>query len=146
MKYYENNFNKDWWEEDHYASILNKDKSEYTHIEFSYEQFYPSSTSQSFPFIYELIESFENNNANIIYNKLENTWKWEEMDYFKKIENSFYWGNFALFAAVFKDQEKFDKYLLEIEKIVENGRKYPLYSAETGMILLGLKKWLILLI
>ena len=127
-------------EGDHYASILNKDKSKYTHIEFSYEKFYPSATSQLFPFIYEVINPFENNHSYIIYEQLGKYWKWKEMDYFKKKESSFYWGNFALFAAVFKDQEKFDKYLLEYEIIVENGRKYPLYSSETGMILLGLKK------
>ena len=138
INYYDINFDKEWWKNDHYASILNSDKTEYTHIEFKYEQFYPSSTSQLFPFIYGLINPFNNEHSNIIYNKLGEFWKWEEMDYFTKKESSFYWGNFALFAAIFEDQQKFDKYLYEYEKIVNDGRKYPLYSAESGMVLLGL--------
>ena len=138
INYFDNNFDKDWWKGDHYASILNRDKTEYTHIEFNYEQFYPSATSQLFPFIYELIDPFTNDHANIVYNKLNEHWKWEEMDYFKNNESSFYWGNFALFASIFKDQQRLDKYLLEYQKIVDDGRKYPLYSAESGMVLLGL--------
>ena len=31
-EYFDNNFDKEWWKGDHYASILNKDKTEYTHI------------------------------------------------------------------------------------------------------------------
>ena len=138
--YFDNNFDKEWWKGDHYASILNKDKTEYTHIQFSYDQFYPSATSQLFPFIYELISPFSNEHSNIVYNKLNEYWKWEEMDYFKNNNSSFYWGNFALFASIFKDQQKLDIYLKEYQKIVDNGRKYPLYSSESGMILLGLNK------
>ena len=140
IKYFNINFDKEWWKGDHYASILNSDKTEYTHIEFNYEQFYPSATSQLFPFIYELIDPFSNEHSNIIYNKLNEYWKWEEMDYFKKNESNFYWGNFALYASILKDQQKLDKYLNEYQQIVDNGRKYPLYSAESGMVLLGLNK------
>ena len=139
-EYFDNNFDKEWWKGDHYASILNKDKTEYTHIEFNYSQFYPSATSQLFPFNFELIDPFFNEHSNIVYNKLGEHWNWEEMDYYKRKESSFYWGDFALFAAAFKDQKKFDKFLFEYQQIVDNGRKYPLYSAESGKILLGLKK------
>ena len=62
------------------------------------------------------------------------------MDYFKRNESDFYWTNFALFASVFKDQQKLDKYLIEYQKIVDNGRKYPLYSSESGKILLAVNK------
>jgi hypothetical protein len=140
IEYFNNNFDKDWWKGDHYSSILNKDKTEYTHIPFAYDNFYPSATSQLFPFIYELIDPFSNQHSNIVYSKLEEHWKWEEMDYLKRNESTFYWGSFGLFAAVFKDQKKFDKYLTEYQKIVDNGRKYPLYSSESGMVLLALNK------
>ena len=132
IEYFDNNFDKDWWKNDHYASILNKDRSEYTHINFTYSQFYPSATSQLLPFNFELIDPFSNEHAQIVYKKMGEYWKWEEMDYFKRNESDFYWTNFALFASVFKDQKKLDKYLIEYQKIVDNGRKYPLYSSESG--------------
>lgn len=140
IEYFDNNFDKDWWKNDHYASILNKDRSEYTHINFTYSQFYPSATSQLLPFNFELIDPFSNEHAQIVYKKMGEYWKWEEMDYFKRNESDFYWTNFALFASVFKDQKKLDKYLIEYQKIVDNGRKYPLYSSESGKILLAVNK------
>ena len=140
IEYFDNNFDKDWWKNDHYASILNKDRSEYTHINFTYSQFYPSATSQLLPFNFELIDPFSNEHAQIVYKKMGEYWKWEEMDYFKRNESDFYWTNFALFASVFKDQKKLDKYLIEYQKIVDNGRKYPLYSSESGKILFAVNK------
>jgi len=140
IDYFDKNFDRDWWKIDHYASILNKDRTEYTHINFTYSQFYPSATSQLFPFNFELIDPFSNEHSKIVYQKIGEYWKWEEMDYFKRNESDFYWTNFALFASVFKDQQKLDKYLIEYQKIVDNGRKYPLYSSESGKILLAVNK------
>lgn len=140
IDYFDNHFDKDWWKNDHYASILNKDRSEYTGINFTYSQFYPSATSQLFPFNFELVDPFSNEHSQVVYKKMGEYWKWEEMDYFKRNESDFYWTNFALFASVFKDQQKLDKYLIEYQKIVDNGRKYPLYSSESGNILLAVNK------
>lgn len=54
-------------------------------------------------------------------------------------DNSEYTG-FALLAAQQGDTERFDRYIDRYQQIVDGGRMYPLYSAESAMVLNGLNE------
>ena len=136
VAFYDENFNKDWWKGDHYASVLNSDKSEYTGIVFSWDNFYPCATSQMFPILYGLIES-DSTYALTVYEGLSSAWNWQNMDYIDNGTTVFCWGNFAYLAGLMNDEEKLSAYMDRYTVIVENGRAYPLYSSESAMVLMG---------
>ena len=136
VEYYDKNFNRDWWKGDHYASILNIDNSEYTGIEFSWDNFYPCATSQMFPIIYGVVEA-ESTYAITVYESLCNNWNWQEMDYVTNGTTAFCWGNFAYLAALMNDEERLSSYMNKYEEIINEGRPYPLYSSESAMVFMG---------
>ena len=136
VKFYDDNFNKDWWKGDHYATVLNSDNSEYTGIEFSWDNFYPCATSQMFPVLYGLIDS-DSTFARTIYDELCKSWNWQDMDYVSNGTTVFCWGNFAYYAGLMEDESGLERYLDKYRDIVNGGRKYPLYSSESAMVLMG---------
>ena len=139
VDYYDKNFNNDWWKGDHYASILNTDNSEYTGIEFSWDNFYPCATSQMFPIIYGIVEA-DSTYAKTVYEGLCSNWNWQEMDYVANGTTVFCWGNFAYLAALMNDEDRLASYMNKYEEIINKGRPYPLYSSESAMVLMGCNK------
>lgn len=141
VKFYKENFNKDWWKGDHYATVLNPDNSEYTGYAFSWNMFYPCATAQMFPILYGIIDG-ESSYAKDVYKGLCAAWNWQEMDYISKGESVFCWGNFAYLGALMEDEVRLSSYMNKYGKIVDAGRLYPLYSAESAMVLMGCEEML----
>ncbi len=136
VAFYEINFNKHWWKGDHYATVLNEDYSEYTGYAFDWEMFYPCATAQMFPILYGLAAP-DSDYALTAYQGLCNAWDWQDMDYVSEGADVFCWGSFAYLGALMKDEQRLDTYLSKYGEIVAGGRAYPLYSAESAMVLLG---------
>lgn len=136
VAFYNTNFNKHWWKGDHYATVLNPDYTEYTGYAFDWSMFYPCATAQMFPILYGLATP-DSAYAFTAYNGLCNAWNWQDMDYISKGADVFCWGNFAYLGALMKDEERLDAYLNKYDEIIASGRPYPLYSAESAMVLMG---------
>jgi len=136
VAFYDTNFNKHWWKGDHYATVLNPDYTEYTGYAFDWSMFYPCATAQMFPILYGLATP-DSAYAFTAYNGLCNAWDWQDMDYISEGADVFCWGNFAYLGALMKDEERLDAYLNKYDEIVASGRPYPLYSAESAMVLMG---------
>lgn len=136
VEFYEANFNAHWWKGDHYAAVLNPDYSEYTGYKFSWDMFYPCATAQMFPIMYGLVDA-DSQYAKTLYNGLCAAWDWQDMDYIAEGVDVFCWGSFAYLGGLMDDDARLNSYLDKYEDIVEAGRKYPLYSAEAAMVLMG---------
>ena len=136
LAFYKEHFNEHWWKGDHYATVLKSDYSEYKGYEFSWDSFYPCATAQMFPILYGIVDA-DSTYAQDAYKGLCNAWEWQDMDYVTKKACTFYWGNFAYLGGLMNDEERLNTYLDKYQDIVDNGRKYPLYSSESAMVLLG---------
>lgn len=136
VDFYNDNFNTHWWKGDHYAAVLNPDYSEYTGYCFSWDMFYPCATSQMFPIMYGIVAP-DSVYAETLYDGLCNAWEWQDMDYVTEGVDSFCWGSFAYLGGLMEDEVRLNAYLDKYGDIVEGGRKYPLYSSESAMVLMG---------
>lgn len=136
VAFYDEHFNEHWWKGDHYATVLNSNYSEYTGYGFSWDMLYPCASSQIFPVIYGLVDA-DSVYAEKVYEGFCSAWNWQDMDYISKGETVFCWGSFSYMGALMHDEERLDSYMDKYNEIVEGGRKYPLFSSESAMVLMA---------
>ena len=136
LAFFEEHFNEHWWKGDHYATVLKSDYSEYTGYEFSWDSFYPCATAQMFPILYGIVDA-DSTYAQDAYKGLCNAWEWQDMDYVSEKACTFYWANFAYLGSLMNDEERLNAYMDKYQDIVDNGRKYPLYSSEAAIALMS---------
>ncbi len=134
VKFYDEHFNEHWWMGDHYATVLNDDYSEYNGYSFSWDMLYPCASSEIYPVIYGIVDA-DSIYAKTVYEGFCKAWNWQDMDYIAKGETVFCWGSFSYMGGIMDDKMRLDSYMGKYEDIVDAGRKYPLYSSESAMVL-----------
>ena len=100
---------------------------------FSWDNFYPSATSQLFPITAGMLKP-DSARAKLLYanfNKYYSTGEskrtWENMS----IPDSFYWGEMVYCGALMGDEARVKSYMTLYRKVMRN-HAYPLYNADAG--------------
>lgn len=100
---------------------------------FSWDNFYPSATSQLFPITSGMVKpdsaraKLLYSNFNKYYSTGETKRTWENMS----IPDSFYWAEMVYAGALMGDEARVKSYMTLYRKVMRN-HAYPLYNADAG--------------
>ena len=120
--------NKLWnSEEKHYEAGIFADGSAIS--DFTWDEFYPSATSQMFPIIHGVIPA-DSIRAGALYNSFCEEYNWQEFD----IPDSFCWGSNAYAAAVMGDTDSVITYMEYYVAKCMLTHAYPLYNADAAKV------------
>lgn len=97
-------------------------------VKFSWSEYYPSATAQTFPIQCGLIDP-SSARAKQLYNDFCTHYQWEDF----KIPDSFYWGSNVLTAAKMSDTHRVNAYLTRYQKIMKR-HAYPLFNADAAKV------------
>ncbi|MEG2928910.1 MAG: hypothetical protein RR846_05100, partial [Oscillospiraceae bacterium] len=103
--------------------------------EFSWDNFYPSATSQVFPVVFGAASPLEER-SKLVYSGLCSNHSWQTMESYHKDKNSFYWSILAYAAACMGDEERVNTYLQEYIKQTKNGHKSPVYNSDSAWMIM----------
>ena len=113
------------WSGSYYYPALGRDDSvAYT---FSWSNYYPSATAQTFPIMFGLIDP-ESERAQTLYENFCNAYNWEEFGH----PDTFYWGSNVLTAAMMKDTARVKTYMETYARVAMRNHAYPLYNADAA--------------
>lgn len=94
---------------------------------FSWSQYYPSATAQTYPIIYGLITP-SSERAGKLYEQFCYKYNWENLNH----PDDYVWASNAYTAAVMGDTARVKAFLTAYEKMVTASRGYPLYNADAA--------------
>lgn len=97
-------------------------------LKFSWSDFYPSATAQTFPIMHGLIDP-SSQRAQDLYDGFCNAFQWETMD----IPDQFYWGSNVYTAALMGDVERVSTYMSLYEQVMKR-HIFPLYNADAAKV------------
>lgn len=129
---FENNFNKVWWKNGYYSPYLNENLQA-KDDNFLWDNFYPDAVSQLMPIIFNLADEEKAKKVYADFCKYRN---WESMDFVDNKETEFYWPAIMCAAAIMKDCDKTEEYIVKyLEKT--NDKEYPLILSDCGWFIYG---------
>ena len=117
---------KKMWSGSYYHPTLDADDS--VAWEFTWSNFYPSATAQTFPIMHGLIAT-DSQRAQDLYAGFCNAYAWENME----IPDQYYWGSNVYLAAMMGDVERVSTYMALYERVM-NRHLFPLYNADAAKV------------
>ena len=115
----------DMWAGDYYQTAITTGGA--VCEKFSWAQYYPSATAQTYPIIYGLITP-SSERAGKLYEQFCYKYHWENL----KHPDDYVWASNAYTAAVMGDTARIKAFLTAYEKMVNASRGYPLYNADAA--------------
>lgn len=123
---YEDKFENDWFDGEHFRISLGTDK-------YFSRQFYPDAIAQLFPVIYDISDD---SNSKKIYRDFCKNWNWNRLDYYTSGETKFFWGEVFYCGVIMGDMEKAWEYMQYYVRYSDK-REYPMYICDAAWVMMG---------
>lgn len=114
-------------EDGHYEAGIFEDSS--VAVDFKWDEFYPSATSQLFTIIHGVIDA-DTVRANNLYNSFCENYNWETIN----IPSEFCWGANVYAAAIMGDTDRVVDYMTSYTVKFMLTHDYPLYNADAARV------------
>lgn len=115
----------DLWTGTYYQTAITRDGTVFE--PFSWAQYYPSATAQTYPILYGLIAP-ASERAGKLYEQFCYKYNWENL----KHPDDYVWASNAYTAALMGDTARVKTFLTAYEQMVTSSRDYPLYNADAA--------------
>ncbi len=135
VKGFEDNFNKRWVGNGYYYPVLNEDNEPFYGEQMHMDKLYEYALPQLFPVMFG-ITSNSDWLAIEMYQAFCDEWDWVDMNFKNQSEANSTWSLISYAAVCMRDFERFDEYLKEYDKVIED-RTYPYYSGDAAWIVLA---------
>lgn len=131
---FEKNFDKVWWGDGYYYSVLQRDNVPFGDGGENWQEFYRFSVAQLFPLMFEV--KGQKGHLEEVYQTFCAHWSWETMDFKSQTDGNTTWSLTAYAGAKMGDYGRVRQYLETFtEKTTD--RAYPYYSGDSVWVVLA---------